>query len=145
MFDVVAHATNNQGLCSHVAQVCNHMLYWFSMKPTGGGAPTGGKVVERMIASFGSYENFRKEFELACTTISGCGWVWLLNTPEGLKVVPSIGADTPLVVNGIAPVLAMGVWDNAYYGDSPNVCQTDCAVFLDHLVNWDFVNSQITN
>lgn len=144
-FPIIAAKTNgNQGLFNNAAQVWNHTFYWNSMKPNGGGEPTG-KVAELINASFGSYANFRTQFEDAGNTAFGSGWAWLVHTPSGLKITKTIGADTPLTEEGSTPILTMDVWEHAYYLDYQNLRPTYCKVFLDSLVNWDFVNSQIPN
>ena len=114
------------------------------MKPNGGGEPTG-KVAELINAAFGSYANFRTQFEDAGNTAFGSGWAWLVHTPAGLKIAKTTGADTPLTEEGSTPILTMDVWEHAYYLDYQNLRPTYCKVFLDSLVNWDFVNSQIPN
>lgn len=80
-----AHASNNQGLFNNAAQSFNHEFYWQSMKPNGGGLPSG-KLLELINKDFGSYDNFRKEFTTAALTAFGSGWAWLSMTPSGLKV-----------------------------------------------------------
>lgn len=66
------------------------------MKKGGGGAPTG-KVADAINKSFGSYDNFRKEFVTAANTAFGSGWAWLVSDGKGnLKVVKTIGADVPV-------------------------------------------------
>jgi len=87
----------NQGLFNNAAQVYNHTFYWHSLKAGGGGKPSG-KLAALIDISFGSYDNFRKEFVNAALTAFGSGWAWLVWTPSGLKVAKTIGADNPLTV-----------------------------------------------
>ncbi len=144
IFLAAAMATQNQGLFNNAAQVWNHSFYWECMKPNGGGAPTG-RVADLINESFGSYENFRKQFEDAAVTAFGSGWAWLVHTPSGLKVTKTTGAETPLTEEGSTPILTCDVWEHAYYLDYQNLRPTYVSTFMDHLVNWDFVNSQIPN
>jgi len=85
----------NQGLFNNAAQSWNHAFYWNCMKKGGGGAPTG-KIADAITNSFGSYDNFRKEFVTAANTAFGSGWAWLVSDGSGLKVVKTIGADLPI-------------------------------------------------
>jgi Fe-Mn family superoxide dismutase len=75
----------NQGLFNNAGQVFNHDFYWKSMKPNGGGKPSG-KLEEMINDDFGSYEKFRNEFVKAANTAFGSGWAWLVWTNNGLKV-----------------------------------------------------------
>jgi superoxide dismutase, Fe-Mn family len=139
-----AKVSGNQGLFNNAAQVWNHSFYWNCMKANGGGAPTG-RVAELIDQQFGSYQAFRQLFEDAANTAFGSGWAWLVHTPAGLKVTKTTGADTPLVEEGSTPILTCDVWEHAYYLDYQNLRPSYVTHFLDHLVNWDFVNSQIPN
>lgn len=112
------------------------------MKAGGGGEPTG-PIAELINASFGSYAAFRTEFENAGNTAFGSGWAWLVLTPSGLKVTKTTGAETPIAEEGCTPILTMDVWEHAYYLDYQNVRANYVTTFMNHLVNWDFVNSQI--
>ena len=76
------------------------------MKKGGGGAPTG-KVADAINKSFGSYDNFRKEFTVAANTAFGSGWAWLVSDGNGLKVVKTIGADLPITDGLVSTWLTM--------------------------------------
>ena len=136
-----AHGTN-QGLFNNAAQSWNHAFYWNCMKPNGGGKPSG-KLAELIDKSFGSYDKFRAEFVNAGITAFGSGWAWLVWTPAGLKVTKTIGADCPLTEKDAVPLLTMDVWEHAYYLDYQNLRPTYIDTYLDKLVNWDFVASQL--
>lgn len=136
-----AHNTN-QGLFNNAAQSFNHEFYWQSMKPGGGGKPTG-KLAELIDRDFGSYDNFRKEFTTAALTAFGSGWAWLSATPSGLKVTKTIGAGNPLTEEGYVPILTCDVWEHAYYLDYQNLRNTYVDTFMDKLVNWDAVSARL--
>lgn len=112
------------------------------MKQGGGGVPSG-KVLELINSSFGSYENFRKEFEAAAVTAFGSAWAWLVLTPSGLKIVKTSNAETPLTDEGVKAILTVDVWEHAYYLDYQNLRPDYVAAFMNHLVNWEFVESQL--
>jgi Fe-Mn family superoxide dismutase len=124
-------------LFNNVAQAYNHAFYWNSLKPGGGGPPTG-TVMERIEADFGSYEKFREAFEAAAAGRFASGWVWLVYSEGALSVVQTANADTPLTM-GLVPLLTIDVWEHAYYLDYQNRRAEYVSACLDSLVNWDFV------
>ncbi len=80
-----AHIAKNQALFNNAGQSFNHDFYWKSMKPNGGGLPSG-KLAELIDRDFGSFDAFRQKFTTAANTAFGSGWAWLVYTPSGLKV-----------------------------------------------------------
>ncbi|PCI26688.1 MAG: superoxide dismutase [Fe] [SAR324 cluster bacterium] len=127
------------GLFNNAAQVWNHSFYWQCMKPNGGGVATGA-IAEKIKATFGSYEKFTEEFKTAGMTQFGSGWAWLVLDAGELKIVKTANADTPLA-HGQTPLLTVDVWEHAYYLDYQNRRPDYLSVFLDKLVNWEFVNA----
>lgn len=125
------------GIFNNAAQIWNHTFYWHSMKPNGGGAPTGA-LAEKINADFGSFEKFAEEFKNAGATQFGSGWAWLVLSKDGtLKVTKTPNAELPLT-DGDTPLLTMDVWEHAYYIDFRNSCPNYMGAFLENLVNWDF-------
>ena len=132
----------DQGLFNNAAQSFNHDFYWKCMKPGGGGKPSA-KLFSMIEKDFGSFDNFLTEFKTAGNTAFGSGWAWLVHTPSGLKVTKTIGADCPLTEEGSTPILTMDVWEHAYYLNYQNMRATYVDTFMDKLVNWDFVESNL--
>ncbi|KAL7491604.1 hypothetical protein ACHAWT_000906 [Skeletonema menzelii] len=135
---------SNRAIFNNAAQAWNHSFYWKCMKPKGGGAPdenTHKQLCDKIKASFGSYENFRKQFTEAANTAFGSGWAWLVSDRKGnLSVTKTIGADNPMVAPGkLIPILTCDVWEHAYYLDYANLRPSYVDTFLDKLVNWAFV------
>jgi superoxide dismutase, Fe-Mn family len=126
---------------NNAAQVWNHTFYWHSLKPGGGGKPTGA-VAKAIEESFGGYDAFRKEFADAATTQFGSGWAWLVKDGAKLKVVKTPNAETPLTTPAKA-LLTIDVWEHAYYIDYRNARPKYIDTYLDHLVNWDFANQNL--
>lgn len=124
------------GIFNNAAQVWNHTFYWHSMKPNGGGQPTGA-LAEKIKADFGSFEAFKEQFKAAGVGQFGSGWAWLVLENGTLKVTKTLNAENPLHQNQI-PLLTMDVWEHAYYLDYQNRRPDYAQTFLDHLVNWDF-------
>mmetsp|Transcript_298 Transcript_298/g.443 ORF Transcript_298/g.443 Transcript_298/m.443 type:complete len:231 (+) Transcript_298:72-764(+) len=133
------------GIFNNAAQAWNHSFYWKCMTPKGGGIPNENKhsklLCDKINASFGSYDNFRKEFAEAANTVFGSGWAWLVSDAKGnLSVRKTIGADNPMVSSGkCIPILTCDVWEHAYYLDYANLRPSYVDTFLDKLVNWEFV------
>jgi Fe-Mn family superoxide dismutase len=122
---------------NNAAQVWNHTFYWSSMKPNGGGAPTG-ELADAIKRDFGSVEEFAKKFSDAGATQFGSGWAWLvLNKDKKLEVTKTPNADLPLK-HGHKALLTMDVWEHAYYIDYRNARPKYIETYLKSLVNWDF-------
>lgn len=132
------------GIFNNSAQVWNHTFYWHSMKPGGGGKPTG-KVAELIERDLGGYDNFVKEFKAAGATQFGSGWAWLSYKGGKLVISKTPNAETPLTEEGTTPLLTMDVWEHAYYLDFQNRRPDYIDTFLNSLVNWDFVNENLAN
>jgi superoxide dismutase, Fe-Mn family len=138
---VRASAKVGGALFNNVAQVYNHNFFWKSMKPKGGGAPTG-TIADKIDAGFGSYDNFRKEFINGGVGQFGSGWVWLVLDGDKLSVVKTPNAECPLTTSA-KPILVCDVWEHAYYIDYQNRRPDFLTSFLDNLVNWDFANNNL--
>ncbi len=129
------------GIFNNAAQVWNHTFYWNCMKKNGGGKPSG-KIAAAIDKAFGSYEKFIEEMKNAATTQFGSGWAWLVKEGDALKIMKTSNADTPMV-HGAKALLTIDVWEHAYYLDWQNRRPDYVAAFLDNLVNWEFVESQM--
>ena len=94
---------------NNAAQVWNHTFYWRSMRPGGGGKPSAA-LAAAIDASFGSFDEFRKQFAQVTISQFGSGWGWLVRDATGkLKVVKTPAAETPLT-QGSTPLLTIDVW-----------------------------------
>jgi Fe-Mn family superoxide dismutase len=123
-------------LFNNSAQVWNHTFYWSSMKPQGGGQPTG-KLLELVNRDFGSVDNLLQQFGEAAKTQFASGWAWLVEESGKLKVIKTGNADLPMKHNQKA-LLTCDVWEHAYYIDYRNARPNYVDAFLKNLVNWDF-------
>ena len=121
---------------NNAAQIWNHTFYWNSMRPNGGGEPPAS-LKEKMKASFGSVDACKLEIAAAALSQFGSGWAWLVLDGDTLKVVKTTNADVPLTV-GLKPLLAVDVWEHAYYLDYQNRRADYVNAVLDKLINWDF-------
>jgi superoxide dismutase, Fe-Mn family len=141
---VVLHSAgraDQAAVFNNAAQAWNHAFFWTSMKPGGGGRPSG-RLLDQMGKSFGSFDEFKKAFVTAAVAQFGSGWVWLVQEGDTLKIVKTANADTP-VAHGQTALLTCDVWEHAYYLDYQNRRKDFVEAFLDHLANWEFAASQL--
>jgi Fe-Mn family superoxide dismutase len=136
-----AGKADKAGLFNNAAQIWNHTFFWNSLKPGGGGAPTGA-VARGIDSAFGSFDNFKKEFANAAMTQFGSGWAWLVADKGQLKVVKTPNAETPLT-SGLTPLLTIDVWEHAYYLDYQNRRADFVAAVIDKLLSWEFANANL--
>lgn len=143
--EAVVKATANPdqtAIFNNAAQAWNHTFYWNSLKPKGGGKPTGA-LAEMIDKSFGSFEQFKAKFVKVATGQFGSGWAWLVQDGDKLAVVKTSNADNPLV-HGQKPLLTVDVWEHAYYLDYQNRRVDYVTAVLDGLINWDFAAQNLT-
>ncbi len=133
--------TSSGGVFNNAAQVWNHDFYWKSMKPAGGGEPTGaiGDAIKR---DFGSYAEFKAQFQAAAVGQFGSGWAWLVKEGEKLKITTTGNAEVPLT-KGMKCLITCDVWEHAYYIDYRNLRAKYVETFLEKLVNWDFAAANL--
>jgi Fe-Mn family superoxide dismutase len=129
--------SSKTGIFNNAAQVWNHTFFWHSMKPQGGGAPSGN-VAAAINKDCGGLDKFKEQFKAAAVGQFGSGWAWLVAERGQLKIVPTPNAVNPLA-EGQTALLTCDVWEHAYYLDYQNRRPDFVQTFLDHLVNWDFV------
>ena len=133
--------TTEGGIFNNAAQVWNHTFYWNCLAPNAGGAPTG-KIAEAINKAFGSFEEFKKQFNDAAIKNFGSGWTWLVKNSDGkLAIVSTSNAGTPLTTDA-KPLLTVDVWEHAYYIDYRNARVKYLEEFW-ALVNWSFVEANL--
>jgi Fe-Mn family superoxide dismutase len=131
----------HHGVYRYAAEVWNHNLFWQSMRPQGGGA-AHGPVGELIRSRFGSYERFTRELREAASAHFGSGWLWLVWRAGALEILVTSNSATPLV-RGDTALLALDLWEHAYYLDHQNRRGAYVTAFLEELVNWDFANRKL--
>jgi superoxide dismutase, Fe-Mn family len=128
------------GIFNNAAQVWNHTFYFTQFPPKGGGAPKG-KLADAINEKWGSFDNFKTEFNNAAVTTFGSGWAWLVKNKEGkLEIVKESNAGNPMT-KGLTPVLTFDVWEHAYYLDYQNR-RPDHVSSLWNIVDWNVVESR---
>ncbi|HEY0733836.1 MAG TPA: superoxide dismutase [Herpetosiphonaceae bacterium] len=132
--DIRTAVRNNGG--GHV----NHTMFWQIMGPNGGGEPTGA-LADAINDSFGSFEDFKKQFNDAGTKRFGSGWVWLVRGSDGkLSITSTANQDNP-ISEGNTPILGNDVWEHAYYLKYQNR-RPDYLQAWWNVVNWEEVSKR---
>jgi Fe-Mn family superoxide dismutase len=139
--EIVRTATPG-ALFNNAAQVWNHTFYWNCMSPKGGGGPTGD-LAAAIESSFGSIDAFKAQFKADAVGNFGSGWTWLVRDGDGVAIIKTDDADTPLA-HGQTALLTIDVWEHAYYLDFQNARPAYVDAFIEHLLNWDFVAANFT-
>ena len=137
--DIVAAADVPSALFNCSAQAWNHAFYWDSMSPGGVEAPSGD-LLAALERSFGSLDAFNTEFAAAAVGNFASGWTWLVSGTDGLQIVNTDDADTPLR-HGQRALLTIDVWEHAYYLDYQNARAAYVDAFIEHLINWEFASA----
>ena len=121
---------------NNAAQVWNHTFYWNSLAPNGSKSmpPVLGDLIR---ASFGDVAALKDELAKAATDQFGSGWSWLVHDGSKLEVMKTGNSDDPLPKH-VTPLLAIDVWEHAYYLDYQNRRADYVRALLDRLINWEF-------
>ena len=131
----------NKSVRNNAGGAFNHALFWKMLSPNE--QKPFGDVLLKINKDFGSYNNFKKEFEKIATDRFGSGWAWLVLTKNGkLKIMSTANQDNPLmnvVDDGGYPLLGLDLWEHAYYLKYQNKRDEYIKNFW-NCVNWDFVN-----
>lgn len=136
----IAHASGAGGLFNNAAQAWNHSFFWESMsaeasRPTG---PLAGAI----LSAFGSVEALGQRFIAEGTGHFGSGWVWLVARGGRLEVRSTHDAGSPILEDGVTPLLACDVWEHAYYIDYRQDRAGWLAAWWDRLAHWRFAERQ---
>ncbi len=118
----------------------NHDLFWNIMAPNAGGEP-GGVLAKTIETDFGSFSNFKAEFDKAAMGRFGSGWAWLVEKGDKLAVVSTANQDNPLA-DGLKPLMGIDVWEHAYYLKYQNR-RADYISAWWNVINWDAVASRL--
>lgn len=137
--EIVACATG--GIFNNAGQILNHNLYFEQLqKPSNDNHPVG-KIAEAINEQFGSYDDFKKDFTTAASTLFGSGWAWLVSDNDGkLHVLQMPNADNP-VTKGLKPLMCFDVWEHAYYVDYRNR-RPDYIAAMWQILNWKVIEQR---
>lgn len=112
----------------------NHTLFWNNLSPDGGGEPKGD-LKAAIDETFGSFTAFKDAFSAAATTRFGSGWAWLTIADGKLEISSTANQDSP-ISDGKEVILALDVWEHAYYLKYQNRRPDYIGAFW-NVVNWD--------
>lgn len=129
-------------LSFHVSGHLLHELFWKCMAPASGAA-IPDVVVQQLNNSFGSVDAFKKQFGATAKSVEGSGWAVLYQTPQNELLLSSIEKHNLNHLPGYTPVLALDVWEHAYYLDYKN----DRGAYVEkwwEIVNWQNLATLLT-
>jgi len=129
-------------LFNNAAQAWNHDFYWHSLTPKK--TRPSGALLRRLEADFGSYERFTETFAAAAAAQFGSGWAWLVEEQDKLKVLTTANAATPMA-RGIRCLLAIDVWEHAYYVDYRNQRERYLSAVIGERLNWQFAEQNLAS
>ncbi|MDD1750966.1 MAG: superoxide dismutase [Methanothrix sp.] len=121
---------------NHGGGTLNHNIYWEIMAAKAGGEP-GGNLAKAIDGAFGSFANFKTEFEKAAGARFGSGWAWLVKKGSQISIISTANQDSPLS-DGMTPLLCVDVWEHAYYLKYQNR-RAEYVTAWWNVVNWDAV------
>jgi Fe-Mn family superoxide dismutase len=136
----IAHGSRAHGLFNNAAQAWNHGFFWESMTPHS--STPSGPLADAITSAFGNVASLGQRFIAQGGGHFGSGWVWLVARGENLEVVSTHDAGTPLLQEGITPLLVCDVWEHAYYIDYRQDRATWLTSWWDKLANWRFAEQQ---
>jgi len=126
---------------NNAAQTWNHTFFWNCLRPNGAGEPPR-KIARLIDESFGGAPQFKEKLAQAAVDQFGSGWAWLVARGGKLEVIATSNAQTPITM-GATPLLAIDVWEHAYYLDYENRRPEFVKAVIDGLLNWDFALEQL--
>lgn len=133
-----ARANRDEKLFNQSAQLWNHSFFWQCLAPPSGRRPTG-RLAARIEDRFGSTEQLLARLKEEATGHFSNGWAWLVLERDRLEILSLHDADSPVVYEGIRPLLTLDVWEHAYYIDYRNDRGGFATSLLGKCVDWDFV------
>jgi Fe-Mn family superoxide dismutase len=127
---------------NNAGQAWNHNLYWEQFKPGGAKAP-GGKLLDMINASFGTFEQMKIKLRTDTTAVFGSGWGWLAQEGDKLVTATTPGGANLLTQPTMTTLIGVDVWEHAYYLDYENRRPDHIQAVLDNIINWDVVASRL--
>jgi superoxide dismutase, Fe-Mn family len=144
LFDVIRAASErgDQKLFNNAAQIWNHSFFWQCLAPAEGQQPSG-KLKQLIEEGFGGTEALLKKLQEESVNHFGNGWVWLVLNRDKLEMTSLHDADTPIVHDGMVPLLTLDLWEHAYYIDYRNERPRYAEAVLGRIINWEFVGRNL--
>jgi Fe-Mn family superoxide dismutase len=136
-----AGSEESQKIFNNAAQAWNHTFFWSCLKPRAGAVPPSA-IARQIDESFGGIAQFKEQFSKAAVDCFGSGWAWLVARGGKLEILATSNAGNPLTM-GATPLLALDVWEHAYYIDYENRRPEFVKAVVDQLLDWDFAAEQL--
>jgi len=133
-----AHQSGDKKVFNNAAQIWNHSFFWQCLAPANGQQPTG-KLKFLIDEGFGGIEALLAKLKDESVNHFSNGWSWLVLNRGKLEVTSLHDADTPIVYDGMVPLLTLDLWEHAYYIDYRNERPRYAESVLGKIINWDFV------
>jgi Fe-Mn family superoxide dismutase len=130
------------GLFNNSAQLWNHSFFWQCLAPPEGQKPSG-KLAAMIEDGFGDLDTLLAKLKEEAVGHFASGWAWLVLDRDALKIASLHDADTPLVHEGMKPLLTLDAWEHAYYVDYRNERPKFAESVLGNIVNWEFVGKNL--
>ena len=140
LIEVIERAKDkgDKGLFNNAAQIWNHSFFWQCLAPAEGQQPEG-KLAGLIDEAFGGTDALLAKLKDEAVGHFGSGWAWLVLNGGKLEITSLHDADTPVVYDGMKPLLTLDVWEHAYYVDYRNARPVFAEKVLGNVINWDFV------
>lgn len=124
--------------------VFNHVMYFAQFKPNCEKTTCEHEeLLNQINQDFGSFDNMISELKTKATTLFGSGWAWLVLCDGHLEIKQYANQDTPLM-DHVTPLLAIDVWEHAYYLDYKNV-RPNYIESIINIIDWDVINTRFVN
>lgn len=132
----------DKGLFNNSAQFWNHNFFWLCLAPPEGQRPSG-KLAAMIEDGFGTVDDLLARLKEEAVGHFGSGWAWLVLDRDALRITSLHDSDTPVVHEGMKPLLTLDVWEHAYYLDYRNQRPGYAESVLGNIVDWEFVGKNL--
>ena len=133
-----AKADGDKAVFNNAAQHWNHSFFWQCLAPPEGQRPEG-RLAQLIQDGFGGTDALLTKLKEEAVGHFSNGWAWLVLDGGTLKITSLHDADTPVVYDGMKPLLTLDVWEHAYYIDYRNERPRFAETVLGNVINWEFV------
>jgi Fe-Mn family superoxide dismutase len=135
-----ASGEEEKKIFNNAAQIWNHDFYWRSLTP--GKTEPDAKLASAIARDFGEVSSLIAELAEAGKNQFGSGWAWLVSKDGKLKIAKTADAHTPMA-KGVNCLLAVDVWEHAYYLDYQNERPEYLKNVLGRILNWDYASENL--
>jgi len=140
----ILESTKNPMVIKNANQVLNHEFFWKSISPIKDQQISIDLSI-KIIEHFGSIQNFKDVFFNQGMDHMGSGWVWLYEKSGELNVKVTSDTETMLFGNSTEkPLIVLDIWEHSYYLDYQNEKSNYIKMFMEHLINWNFIEQNLS-